>query len=238
MSLQTVPEAIGDVPITSDEASRLMGNLGFVAFRTPPDVALPDSCLMAMFHDEPTLRHFDPELASYWVNHEGCGRLDLLDGSAPTPLRRAFSWGRIRLVDRLGMRNSFVGFGGTLDGERVGRGALLLIFRSPAPILRLPGHSQRADHMADEAVSFFGRLVPRLWSSPALEHLVAAAAPEELYAAFLVHSEGRLHTSARLREAIADDVLPLREALRLMAHERPQAVDAGRRLLERLGLAA
>jgi hypothetical protein len=58
------PEAIEEPPITTEAAARLIGDLGFVAFRTPPDADLPDSCLMAVLHKVPTRRHFDPELVS------------------------------------------------------------------------------------------------------------------------------------------------------------------------------
>ena len=231
-------EAIDAAPITVDAASRLMADLGFIAFRTPPDAAVPDSCLMAMIRDAPTRRHFDPELASYWVIDDGRGRLDITDRNTATPLARRFSWGRIRIVDRFGMRNSFVSFGGTLDGERVGRDALLLIFRSPAPILRLPGHSQREDRTAEEVLTFFGRLTPRLWRSPAEERLVGAASPEALYAAFLVHSNARMRLSTTLREAIGEDVRSLQRELRATELHRPHALNAGRRLLECVGLAA
>jgi hypothetical protein len=222
--------------MATDAASRLMVDFGFIAFRTPPGAAMPDSCLMAVIHASPTLRHFDPELASYWVGDDGRGHLEFVDHDTPTPVRRRFSWGRIRLLDRLGMRNSFVSFGGTLDVELVGTGSLLLIFHSPAPILRLPGHSQRQDRVAEEVLTFFGRVIPRLWDTPEEERLVAAAAPDELYAAFLLHSQRRLRHSTTLREAIGDDVPPMQRALSAMALNRRQALDAGQQLLEHLGL--
>ncbi len=232
------PDSVGDAPITIQEASQLMAHLGFVAFRTPPGAATPDTCLMAMIHDVPTLRHFDPERASFWVLDDDHGRIEVVDRDTPMPLSRPFSWGRIRLIDRLGMRNSFVGFGGWLDGERVGPGATLLIFSSQAPILRLPGHSQLPDGAADQALTFFGRMVPRLWSSPDMEALVADAGPEALHAAFLVYSQRRLAASAMLRDAAAGDASPVVRELDRVRLDRPEAIDAGRQLLDELGLAA
>jgi hypothetical protein len=229
-------EAIDEAPITVDAASRLMADLGFVAFRTPPGSAVPDSCLMAMMRDAPTRRHFDPELASYWVIDDGRGRLEVADRDTVTPLTREFSWGRIRLVDRFGARNSFVSFGGVLDAERVGPDALLLVFRSPAPILRLRGHSQRQDRTADEVLTFFGRLVPRLWRSPAEERLLGAASPEALYAAFMLHSSTRLRQSTTLREAISEDARALQRELRTTELHRADALNAARLLLERMDL--
>jgi hypothetical protein len=71
-----------------------MSTLGFVAFRTPPGAAMPDSCLMAMLRAAPTLRHFDPEAASFWVNDDAAGSLALVDRDTATPMTRRFSWGR------------------------------------------------------------------------------------------------------------------------------------------------
>jgi len=230
------PETIEQPALTIDEAAGLMADYGFVAFRTPPNAEVTDSCLMAMIRDAPTRRHFDAETVSYWVMGNGHGQTQLLDREARTPISRPFSWGRIRLVDRLGMRNSFVSFGGWLTGERVGADALLFIFRSAAPILRLPGHSQRSDLLSDDALSFFGRLVPRLWSSPAHERLVGSVPPDDLYAAFLVHEAGRLHVSQSLREAIPGDAHALLRELELAKRNRPDALTAGRALLSQLGL--
>jgi hypothetical protein len=236
--LRIPPQAFDEAPIAIDDASRLMAELGFIAFRTPLGAVMPDSCLMAMLQDSPTGRHFDPELASYWVIDNGSGRINIIERDTPTPLAAPFSWGPIRLIDRFGARNSFVSFGGTLQGAPVGPSALLLIFRSSAPILRLPGHSQQPDRMSDEILTFFGRLVPKLWDEPALERLVGGTAPEELYAAFLLHTQERLRQSTTLRDSIAEDVLALERELSAMALHRPNAVAASRCLLERLNLAA
>ena len=232
------PESIDQPALTIDAAAGLMADLGFVAFTTPSDAGVTDSCLMAMIRDAPTRRHFDPETVSYWVIESGQGQTKLVDRGARTPISQPFSWGRIRLVDRLGKRNSFVTFGGWLTGERVGADALLLTFRSSAPILRLPGHSQRRDNLADDAMAFFGRLIPRLWSSPDHERLVAALPPDALYGAFLLHEAGRIHSSARLREASPDDARTLIRELELAERHRADALDTGRELLSHLDLAA
>lgn len=231
------PQAFDEAPIAIDDASRLMAELGFIAFRTPSGAVTPDSCLMAMVQDSPTGRHFDPEVASYWVIDEGRGRISTIDRDTPTPLAAPFSWGPIRLVDRFGARNSFVSFGGTVEVAGVGPGARLLIFRSSAPILRLPGHSQQRDRMSDEVLTFFGRLVPRLWDEPALERLVGGASPEELYAAFLLHTRERLRQSTTLRAAIPEDELALQRELSAMKLHRPNAVAESHSLLDRLNLA-
>ena len=230
------PEAIDDPPLTAEAASELMARFGFVAFRAPPDASMPDSCLMVILRDTPTFAHFDPEVAIIWAFEQGRGHLDQIGRAMRAPLSRPFSWGRIRLVDRLGKRNSFVAFGGQLTADPVGRDALLLIFRSPAPILRLPGHSQRADRLAEEVVSFFGRLVPRFWDSPTAEQLAGAAAPEALYAAFLLHGQARSARSSTARDTLDGGRSAVRRHLELLGRERPTDLAAGRRLLECLGL--
>jgi hypothetical protein len=232
------PESIEQPALSVNQAADLMADLGFVAFRTPPDEAVPDSCLMVMIRDAPTRRHFDPETITYWVVDNGHGRAECADRGMRTPIARPYSWGRVRLVDRLGIRNSFVGFGGWLTAERVGSDALLLIFRSPAPILRLPGHSQRRDRLSDEILAFFGRVVPRLWSRPSDERLVGGLPPDALYAAFLLDEAARLRRSTPLREAIPYNAPAVRRELELLAHHRPEALAAGRHLLDQLQLEA
>jgi hypothetical protein len=226
------PESIEQPALTIDEAADLMADLGFVAFRTPPDEAVPDSCLMVMIRDAPTRRHFDPETVSYWVIDNGHGRTELADREMRVPISRPYSWGRLRLVDRLGVRNSFVSFGGWLTGTRVGSDALLLIFRSPAPILRLAGHSQQRDRLSDEILAFFGRIIPRLWSRPTDESLVGSLPPEAFYAAFLLDETARLGRSIQLREAIPDDARAVRRELELAMRYQPAALAAGRDLLK------
>ena len=110
-----------------------------------------------------------------------------------------------------------------------GPGAVLVIFRSPAPILRLPGHSQRADRLAEEALAFFGRLVPHLWN-PEVEALVGAAAPEVLWAAFLLDEQDRL-TRAHGRLDGTQNA-PVWLGLRDLARQRPEVIAAARRLLD------
>jgi hypothetical protein len=229
------PESIEHPALTIEQAAGLMAELGFIAFRTPPTATATDSCLMAVVRDAPTRHHFDPETVGYWVTDNGRGRIEVTDRTAPTPISRPYSWGRIRLVDRFGARNSFVTFGGWLSGERVGHDALLLIFRSPAPILRLSGHSQQRDRLSDEVLAFFGRLVPSMWS-PGNERRVGSLPPEALYAAFLLHETRRLQGSTTLRAAMADDAALLARELDRTQRAQPGALVAGRKLLSLLEL--
>jgi hypothetical protein len=229
------PESIKDPAISLDDASGLMAHLGFVAFRTAPGDSVPESCLTVMIRSRPTGRHFDPELVTYWVHHGRAGHLELVDVHTAPPVFERFSWGKIQIADRFGISNSFATFGGFLYAERMDPDALLLVFRSSAPILRLAGHSQKRDAIAEEIMSFFARVVPHLWT-PAEEQLVNARTPEELYAAFLVHVRRRLDGSAALREAMSGDVRMVDSELAIMAEHRPTALATGKRLLRELRL--
>jgi hypothetical protein len=142
------------------------------------------------------------------------------------------------MVDRFGARNSFVSFGGVVTADRVAADALLIVLRSPAPIFRLPGHSQREDRLAEEVVSFVGRLVPALWPTPDAERVTAQAPSRALYAAFLIHTTGRLEQSSLVREALGADGSRARRAMADLARHDPGAVADGRQLLQSLGLAA
>jgi hypothetical protein len=176
---------------------------------------------------------------SYWITSaNGHSRIKAIDGSLRTPYRQALSWGRIRLVDRVGARNSFVTFGGVVTGERVAEDALLLVCRSPAPILRLPGHSQREDRLAEEVLAFFGRIVPALWRSPEIEPTTSRASPLAMFAAFMVHTSTRAEHSVELREALAPDLPFLHHELARVTAQRPIEVAEGRALLEIWGLTA
>jgi hypothetical protein len=228
------PESVDDPAIDVDEASRLMSDLGFVVFRTPPGSESPDSCLMVAIHDVPTRRHFDTEVVSYWLTSADRGRLEVIDRSVKLPFSRSYSWGRIRLVDRVGARNSFVSFGGRLTGEEVGASARLLIFRSPAMILRLPGHSQYQDRLAEEALTFFGRVIPHLWS-PDVERRLSAAPPLDLYAAFLLHTQSRLVRSSALRDAIGSEANVVQREIDVLARD-PSQLEAARQLMFELGI--
>jgi hypothetical protein len=230
------PQSIDDAPLSIEAASALMARFGFVTFSTPPGSAIPDSCLMAILRDTPTLVHFDPESVSYWTFEDGHGQARSIDLATPVPISRPFSWGRIEIRDRHRARNCFVSFGGDLTAERVGPNTVLVIFRSPAPILRLFGHSQRPDELARDVATFFARTRPRLWDSIELEQRVGRLEPEALWAAFVVHEHGRLDRSTG--DAAQSTMPRVRRALRDLVRERPGALVAGGALLRDLGLSS
>ena len=87
------------------------------------------------------LQHFDPEAVDYWVTERGRGERRTLTHATPMPRSEDFAWGLIRLVDRLGISNEYLTFGGHLDAASVDD-VVVAAFTSPAPLLRRGGHSQ------------------------------------------------------------------------------------------------
>lgn len=227
------PESIDEPPIDVEVAAGLMSDMGFVVFRTLSGSTAPDSCLMVAIHDTPTERHFDAEVVSYWATSLDRGQVQTIDRTTRLPFSSPFSWGRIRMVDRVGARNSFVSFGGTLTGESIGAGARLFIFCSPALIFRLPGHSQREDRLAEEVLTFFGRIIPHLWARD-IERRISSASPLAVYAAFLLHTRARLARSRALRDSLGAAASTLHREFAVIEENHRARLEAGELLLAAL----
>lgn len=222
--------------LTVDPAS-LVANLGFLVSRDIP-TASQDALLVVALRRTPTERHFDPELILSWHSGEGGrGHLRELTVASSMPRLAEFSWGPIEIVDRLGISNTFVSFGGSLAADRDATGTVIATFRSRGPILRRGGHSQRYDSIAAAVTGFFGRLLVPIDFQPGAERLISAATPAARYAAFLQHEVPRLGIQL-VREAYGADARLLRaEAERLRLRD-PRAWEDGASLLDRLGLAS
>jgi hypothetical protein len=102
-----------------------------------------------------------------------------------------YAWGRISLTDRLGVKNEFLSFGGTLRAQMT-EATVLVDFSSHAPILRWSGHSQSTDPLAAEVGGFFARIKVPIDFVPGAEALVSKAAPRTLYCAFIQYVRERL----------------------------------------------
>jgi hypothetical protein len=216
----------------SDAAARL-ADLGFLASPDLPDRPGPAFLLVAL-RDRPTLRHYDPEVVEYWVTRDGRGARQALTRKTRVPVNLDFSWGMIRLVDRLRVTNEYLTFGGSLSAAAVDD-ATIAVFRSPAPLLRRGGHSQSWDEGADSLGAFFGRLLVAVDYTPGFEGRLARAAPVERYAAFVRDELGRYRQSAALRiERPHMSALLQAESRRLSADE-PSAWSAGEALLASAG---
>jgi len=223
-------------PIDPASAGGLLANWGFLAEPDLPDRPGPAWLLVAM-RPVPTLRHFDPELVEFWVTEHGRGRHAEISHATPMPLKRPFSWGLIRIVDRLKVSNEYLTFGGDLVADAIGD-AVVAVFTSPAPLLRRGGHSQVWDPPAEWLGAFFGRLLVAVDYEPGFEALVAAAEPLARYAAFVADCTARYRASI-FRRLDQPAMWALSEAEeRRLRGEHPDAWAAGDQLLAASRLAA
>jgi hypothetical protein len=216
------------LPVTS--AAGLISDLGFLAGPDLPDSAGPAYLLVAL-RDHPTLRHYDPERIDYWVSRKCRGVRGSITRATPMPFDGDFSWGLIRLVDRLDVTNEYVTFGGHLSAAPVDSAAIV-VFSSPAPLLRRGGHSQVWDAGADVLSAFFARLIAAIDLEPELERVVCDADPLVRYSAFLADVVGRYRASAVMRSAESQVWGLLRGEESRMRREHIEAWRAGRELLD------
>lgn len=184
--------------IDPESAAQLLHNWGFVSHADLPD-APGQSWLAIAMRARPTLQHFDAERAEYWTTVAGRGVGRALDRMTPVPLSGDFSWGPIRVLDRLRVRNEWVAFGGSLSAAEVD-GNLVCVFASDAPILRRGGHSQGWDHGAANLAAFFGRLKVAVNYVPGFEAQVAAAPPRVRFAAFVADLAARFRATRTMTD--------------------------------------
>jgi hypothetical protein len=208
------------VDITPAVALERLSDWGFLATPDLPDRPGPASLLVAM-RERPTLRHYDPELVTYWVSEAGRGRPRWLSRESPVPLSDAVSWGRIRLTDRLAVTNEYLTFGAHLEAAMLD-GVLVACFTSDAPILRSGGHSQGWDEGGEQLGAFFGRMILAVDYVPGFEERLATAQPLARYAAFLADAVERYRASRPLRERTGAWPLLAAAATRL-AGDHPDA---------------
>jgi len=184
-------------PIDPEIAAAQLAEWGFVAHADLPDGA-GDAYLLVALRDRPTYRHFDPERIDLWVTRSGRGTRLQIDRSTPD-LDLPFSWGTIAIVDRLGVSNEYVVFGGRLTSNHVD-GVSVVTFVSPAPILRRGGHSQGWDEAAVDLAAFFGRVMVAVDYVSGFETRLSDADPITRYAAFVSDCLLRYEAARVLRQ--------------------------------------
>ena len=211
-------------------AASLLANLGFIACSDLPDRPGPAYLLVA-FRPEPTLRHYDPELVSYWVTVTGRGAQRSLHRDTELPVDLEFTWGLIRIVDRLKVSNEYLTFGGHLAAASI-QDTTIAVFTSPTPLLRRGGHSQGWDHGAESVGAFFARLQVAVDYAPGFEERLAAAGPLVRYGAFLVDIIGRYRTSNALRSGHPDLWTLFDTEERRLRRDHPAEMAQGAELLE------
>lgn len=209
-------------------AAPMMAELGFLSSPDLPDRPGPAYLLVAI-RAVPTLHHYDPEEVRYWVSESGRGAARVLTRETALPIDTDFSWGMIRIVDRLRVTNEYLTFGGRLTAADVD-GSVMAAFTSPAPLLRRGGHSQGWDQGAECLGAFFGRFLLAVDYAPGFEARAAEADPITRYAAFIIDTVARYRASPGLQGLHGEWwTLVTSERRRLMA-THPQAWDAGEAL--------
>jgi len=178
-------------------AAPIMADLGFLSSPDLPDRPGP-AYLLVTLRENPTLHHYDPEAVHYWVSVAGRGERKVLTRQTTMPLDAEFSWGMIRIVDRLQVTNEYLTFGGRLSAASVD-GTVLAAFTSPAPLLRRGGHSQGWDEGAESLGAFFGRFLLAVDYAPGFEKRAAKADPITRYAAFVGDTTTRYRANSSLR---------------------------------------
>lgn len=218
------------------ETATGLAHLGFELRDGDRTGSLPGPRLEIAFRDVPTLEHFDPEQATFWEMHAGCGRLATLDRGSAQPGSRSFSWGRIRVSDRIPVSNEFLTFGGTLLVGEFDAHTLVAAFTSRAPIVRWAGHSQGVDPLTGEIGSFFARLMVPIDYQEGAETRIGAADPEALYVVFLAYTVARLRHARAMRVADPAFARRVEHECSRIAHDAPATWAAGHELLEWLQL--
>jgi hypothetical protein len=221
-------------PVVGLRATEVAGQVdqwGFLAYPDLPDGPGPAFLLVAL-RPVPTLQHYDPEAIDYWVADDGRGFRRTLTHDTTMPRSEEFSWGPIRLVDRLGVSNEYLTFGGHLDAALIDD-VVVAAFASPAPLLRRGGHSQGWDEGADAIGGFFARMMVAVDFKPGFERDFAVAEPLTRYAAFVRDSDARHF--GRLAQTTVDDPLGqlLRHEATRLRTSAPGAWDAAGALLGR-----
>jgi hypothetical protein len=180
-------------------ASDLLADWGFLADPDLPNRPGPAYLLVAI-RAKPTLLHYDPELVEYWITDETeHGVNEAITYASRLPRETGFSWGPISVVDRLGVANRYLTFGGTLRAERID-GEVICVFESPAPLLRRGGHSQGWDTGAHSVAGFFGRFRAAAGFQHDFERRAAHTDPVTRYAAFVNEFVTRYRGSEYLRD--------------------------------------
>jgi len=219
-----------------DAAAAELAHLGFELRDGALAGAQPGPRLLVALRDAPTLDHFDPEAVTYWVLHDGRGRLATLDRQTVLPEARPFSWGRVQVSDRIPVSNQFLTFGGTVLADARDDHETFAAFVSKAPIVRWAGHSQGVDPLVDDIGAFFARLMVPIDFQPDAEARIGAADPEALYAAFLHDASVRFRSGGHLQEAYPDVAMQVAREAHRLARDNPTAWLAGGELLASLEL--
>jgi hypothetical protein len=218
------------------ESAQRLAHLGFL-LESPVPERPGEARLLVALRLRPTLEHFDPEIVRFWrTGEDRRGHPAELTLGSRTPMRAEFSWGRLEVIDRLGIENTFATLGGEVSMDAAGPAMVVAVFTSPGPILRLGGHSQDFDRVALELGAFFARIMVPIDFEPGVEEAISAATPLERYAAFVAFEQVRYAAHAALRQEQPGTASVIAAEARRLDSEQPASWEAGGRLLSRMGL--
>lgn len=226
------PHVTSTGTLSPREAASVMGELGFLVVPGAPGHDSTAYLLVAI-REHPTLAHYDPESVLYWTHqgiHDGPASFDK---SVMLPLDMPFSWGTVRVTDRLGVANEYLTFGGRLVAEHVD-GARIAVFATPGPMIRRGGHSQGWDPGSAHLAAYFGRLRACLGRDPELDARVTDLSPLARYSAYL---SGAISGFAEAPALSADrhaELRHLRSEAERIHRDHPDEWAAGQRLLAAL----
>lgn len=221
-----------NVPLTPDHAAEVLGDLGFLVVPSVP--GLPGRAyLLVALRDRPTLAHYDPESVLLWT-HEGLRDAPMvLDRTTQLPFQAAFSWGAVRIADRVGAINECLAFGGDIHMARVD-GMRVAVIATPGPMLRRGGHSQGWDAGAAHLDGYFARLRAHIGDDRELESLVTHMPPLARYAGYLTSAIGGFAESPTLAADRHQDLHHLRTEADRIRHDHPTDWATGLRLRDAL----
>lgn len=179
--------------LDANAGRELLDELGFLLVPGAPTAGGPAYLFVAL-RGAPTLRHFDPERIDCWVTTDGHG--------VPLTIERAtieadvgeHSWGTIHVVDRLGVANDFITFGGQLEVHRMAD-LKICVFSSESPIVARGGHSQEWEPGSQEMAGFLARLRAAADPRDSVERRLAQMSPVARYAAFVADDLARIRAT-------------------------------------------
>jgi hypothetical protein len=181
--VEFAPAARAGLAIT--DAPELLSEVGWLLVHGSPFEHGPAYLLVAI-RPRPTRAHFDPERIECWCPGSAAAEQATLEWPIAKP-PPTYSWGTIKVIDRVAAVNKFASFGGSLSGVRDGQLSAAL-FRSEAPILAVSGRGDAGDPLAASVVGFFARLAAACGADSELSRDVSAMDPLVLYAAYLVRA--------------------------------------------------
>jgi hypothetical protein len=219
-------------------AASLLADLGFRL--VPPQAPMREPWhLLIALRGQPTGRHFDPELVTFYAPAPDGAAMQTLDlrasGHPRAVVQRRALWGHVHVADRVPVENRFLTFGGDLRLAALDARLTVVDLVSPAPIVRWGGHSQGTDALAEAIGAFFGRLIVPIDFVGGAANRIDALPPGVLYRAFL--ADGLRRAAAAEQHGAERDGLGAWIATAWQrARSDPDACDAAQRLLRDLRL--